>query len=78
MEVLLKKEATYFFRSRPYDFFGGARGGGGAGRGAVSVISEKNVLQTDFEPNKKSCKDISVIQWLSMSYHMETLNLTSS
>lgn len=75
MEVLLKKEATYFFRSRPYDFFGGARGGGG---GAVSVISEKNVLQTDFEPNKKSCKEIPVIQWLSMSYHMETLNLTSS
>lgn len=75
MEVLLKKEATYFFRSRPYDFFGGARGGGG---GAVSVISEKNVLETDFEPNKKSCKEISVIQWLSMSYHMETLNLTSS
>lgn len=72
MEVLLKKEATYFFRSRPYDFFGGARGG------AVSVISEKNVLQTDFEPNKKSCKEIPVIQWLSMSYHMETLNLTSS
>ena len=50
------------------------RGGGGA----VSVISEKNVLQTDFEPNKKSCKEIPVIQWLSMSYHMETLNLTSS
>lgn len=75
MEVLLKKEATDFFRSRPYDFFGGARGGGG---GAVSVFSEKNVLQTDFEPNKKSCKEIPVIQWLSMSYHMETLNLTSS
>ena len=74
MEVLLKKEATYFFRSRPYDFFGGARGGGGA----VSVISEKNVRQTDFEPNKKSCKEITVIQWLSLSYHMETLNLTSS
>ena len=74
MEVLLKKEATYFFRSRPYDFFGGARGEGGA----VSVISEKNVRQTDFEPNKKSCKEITVIQWLSMSYHMETLNLTSS
>ena len=73
MEVLLKKEATYFFRSRPYDFFGGARGAG-----AVSVISEKNVRQTDFEPNKKSCKEITVIQWLSMSYHMETLNLTSS
>ena len=69
MEVLLKKEATYFFRSRPYDFFGGAR--------VVSVISEKNVLQTDFEPNKKSCKEIPVIQWLSMSY-METLNRTSS
>ena len=48
-----------------------------AGGGAVSVISEKNVLQTDFEPNKK-IKEISVIQWLSMSYHMETLNLTSS
>ena len=31
MEVLLKKEATYFFRSRPYDFFGGAGGGGGGG-----------------------------------------------
>ena len=76
MEVLLKKEETYFFRSRPYDFFGGARAGGG--RGAVSVISEKKVLQTDFEPNKKSCKEIPVIQWLSMSYHMETLNLTSS
>ena len=51
------------------------RGGGG---GAVSVISEKNVRQTDFEPNKKSGKEITVIQWLSMSYHMETLNLTSS
>ena len=76
MEVLLKKEATYFFRSRPYDFFGGARAAGGGG--AVSVISEKKVLQTDFEPNKKSCKEIPVIQWLSMSYHMETLNLTSS
>ena len=75
MEVLLKKEATYFFRSRPYDFFGGARGRGG---GAVSVISEKNVRQTDFEPNEKSCKEITVIQWLPMSYHMETLNLTSS
>ena len=48
------------------------------GGGAVCVISEKNVLQTDFEPNKKSCKEIPVIQWLSMSYHMETLNLTSS
>ena len=52
--------------------------GGGEGGGAVSVISEKNVRQTDFEPNKKSCKEITVIQWLSMSYHMETLNLTSS
>lgn len=50
----------------------------GRGWGAVSVISEKNVRQTDFEPNKKSCKEITVIQWLSMSYHMETLNLTSS
>ena len=29
--------------------------------GAVSVISEKKVLQTDFEPNKKSCKEIPVI-----------------
>ena len=37
MEVLLKKEATDFFRSRPYDFFGGARGGGGGG-GAVYLI----------------------------------------
>ena len=71
---IVKEGGNVFFWSRPYDFFGGARGGGG---GAVSVISEKNVLQTDFEPNKKSCKEIPVMQWLSMSYHMETLNKTS-
>ena len=59
-------------------FLAGRGGGGRGGLGAVSVISEKNFMQTDFEPNKKSCKEIPVIQWLSMSYHMETLNLTSS
>ena len=59
-------------------FLAGRGGVGGGGGGAVSVISEKNVLQTDFEPNKKSCKEIPVVQWLSVSYHMETLNLTSS
>ena len=74
MEVLLKKEATYFFGADHMTFLAGRGGGGG---GAVSVISEKNVLQTDFEPNKKSCKEIPVMQWLSMSYHMETLNKTS-
>ena len=42
----------------------------------IKVVSGSIV--TDFEPNKKSCKEIPVIQWLSISYHMETLNLISS
>ena len=37
---------------RPFDFWGGA----GEGRGLVWVISEKNILQTDFE-GKNYCKE---------------------
>ena len=30
-------------------------------------VSGNNILQTDFEPKKKSCKEIPATQWLCMS-----------